>query len=91
MGLLRGPSSAEMAVKALYLHLGRQPKGSTVSRLLKEVPSSIGADEDLVESGKVLDTFYIPTRPPDSQAEGAPCEQYGALQSQGRSPVPPGS
>ena len=74
--------AAEMAVKTLYLHLGRQPKGSTVSRLLKELPSSVGADPETVESGKVLDTFYIPTRSPDSHAEGAQFEQYGPLQSQ---------
>ena len=74
---------AEMAVKALYLYLGRQPKGSTVARLLKELPSSINPDPEVVESGKVLDTFYIPTRSPDSHAEGAPFEQYGPLQSQG--------
>ena len=59
--------AAEMAVKALYLHLGRQPKGSTVSRLLKELPSSVGADPETVESGKVLDTFYIPSRSPDGR------------------------
>ena len=54
-----------------------------MSRLLKELPSSISPDEESVESGKVLDTFYIPTRYPDSHAEGAPFEQYGPLQSQG--------
>jgi len=75
--------AAEMAVKALYLHLGSQPKGSVVSRLLTELPSAITADEDLVEAAKVLDTFYIPTQYPDSHAEGAPYEHYGSLQSQG--------
>lgn len=75
--------AAEMAVKALYLHLGSQPKGNLVSRLLKELPGAIDADKLLVESGKVLDTFYIPTRCPDSHIEGAPFEQYGSLQSQG--------
>ena len=75
--------AADMAVKALYLHLGRQPEGSTVSRLLKELPGILSIDEDLVESAKVLDTFYIPTQSPDSHAEGAPYEHYGPLQSQG--------
>ncbi len=75
--------AAEMAVKALCLHLGRELKGNVVSRLLNELPSSTSVDEDLVESAKVLDNFHIPTRLPDSHAEGAPYEHYGPLQSQG--------
>ena len=75
--------AAEMAVKALYLHLGRHSDGSVVSRLFEGLPDTIGVDEDLVESAKVLDTFYIPTQSPDSHAEGAPYEHYGPLQSQG--------
>lgn len=75
--------AAEMAVKAIYIHLGSQPKGRVVSRLLKELPGSICADEEVVEAAKVLDTFYIPTQYPDSHAEGAPYEHYGPLQSQG--------
>jgi HEPN domain-containing protein len=30
----------------------------------------------------VLDTFYVPTRYPDSHPEGAAFEHYGRLQSQ---------
>ena len=75
--------AAEMAVKALYLHLGRELKGNVVSRLLNELPGSTSIGEDLVEFAKVLDTFYIPTQYPDSHAEGAPFEHYGSLQSQG--------
>ena len=75
--------AAEMAVKALYLHLGIQPKGGVVSRLLTEIPGTISADEDLVESAKVLDTFFIPSQYPDSHAVGAPYEHYGPLHSQG--------
>ena len=75
--------AAEMAVKALYLHLGGRPNGIVVSRLLKELPCCISVDEDVVEAAKVLDTFYIPTRYPDSHAGGASYEHYGSLQSQG--------
>jgi len=31
---------------------------------------------------KVLDTFYIPPRYPNSHSEGAPFEHYGPLQSE---------
>lgn len=37
---------------------------------------------DAYEKGRVLDTFYIPSRYPNSHPEGAPFEHYGALQSE---------
>jgi len=36
----------------------------------------------LVEKGRVLDSYYIPARYPNSHAEGAPFEHYGPLQSE---------
>ena len=39
------------------------------------------AAKDLVEKGRVLDNFYIPSRYPNSHPEGAPFEHYGPLQS----------
>lgn len=36
----------------------------------------------MVEQARVLDTFYIPTRYPNSHPEGAPFEHYGPLQSE---------
>jgi HEPN domain-containing protein len=47
-----------------------------------ELPVSAAAPKDLVEQGRVLDTFYIPSRYPNSHPEGAPFEHYGPLQSQ---------
>jgi HEPN domain-containing protein len=38
-------------------------------------------EEELIEKGRVLDNFYIPTRYPNSHPEGAPFEHYGPLQS----------
>ncbi len=37
----------------------------------------------LVEKGKALDNFYIPTRYANGHPEGAPFEHYGRLQSEG--------
>ena len=34
-----------------------------------------------MERGRVLDSFYIPPRFPNSHPEGAPFEHYGPLQS----------
>jgi len=72
--------SAEKAVKALHLHLGQEAWGHVVARLLHDLPLSVPGD--LVEKGKVLDNFYIPTRYANSHPQGPPFEHYGPLQSE---------
>lgn len=74
--------AAEKAVKALHLHLGQEALGHVIARLLTELPASVSIAGDLVEKGRVLDTFYIPPRYPNSYPEGAPFEHYGPLQSE---------
>ena len=74
--------AAEKAVKALHLHLGQEAWGHVVARLLQELPDTIRVPGDLVEKGRVLDSFYIPPRYPNSHPEGAPFEHYGPLQSE---------
>lgn len=74
--------SAEKAVKALHLSQGQEAWGHVVSRLPTELALPVEAPGDLIERGRVLDTFYIPTHYPDSHAAGAPFEHYGPLQSQ---------
>jgi HEPN domain-containing protein len=71
--------SAEKAVKALHLSLGQEAWGHVVARLLRELPLPPG--DDLLEKGKVLDNFYVPTRYANGHPEGAPFEHYGHLQS----------
>jgi HEPN domain-containing protein len=73
---------AEKAVKALHLSYNQESWGHMVARLLKDLPSSCPAPEDLIERAQVLDNFYIPARYPDSHPEGAPFEHFGSLQSQ---------
>ncbi|KXG75838.1 hypothetical protein AN618_17480 [Fervidicola ferrireducens] len=73
--------AGEKAVKALHLYLGQEAWGHVISRLLRELPESIGISQDLIEKAKVLDNFYIPARYPDSHPDGAPFEHYGPLQS----------
>ena len=72
--------SAEKAVKGLHLFLGQEAWGHVVARLLHDLP--LAAPEGLVEKGKVLDNFYIPTRYANSHPEGPPYEHYGPLQSE---------
>jgi HEPN domain-containing protein len=74
--------AAEKAVKALHLYLGQEAWGHVVARLLQELPDTIRVPADLVEKGRVLDSFYIPPRYPNSHPEGAPFEHYGPLQSE---------
>jgi HEPN domain-containing protein len=74
--------AAEKAVKALHLHLGQEAWGHVVARLLQELPEATRAPGELVEKGRVLDSFYIPPRYPNSHPEGAPFEHYGPLQSE---------
>lgn len=72
--------AAEKAVKALHLSLGQEAWGHVVARLLKELPLEV--PEELIETARVLDSYYIPTRYPNSHPEGPPFEHYGKLQSE---------
>ena len=74
--------AAEKAVKALHLHYGQEAWGHVVARLLRELPPQVAVPASLVEKARVLDSFYIPPRYPNSFAEGAPFEHYGPLQSE---------
>ena len=73
--------AAEKAVKALHLSLGQEAWGHVVARLLQELPKTVSVPRTLIEKGRVLDNFYVPTRYPNSHPEGAPFEHYGELQS----------
>jgi len=74
--------AAEKAVKALHLRLGQEAWGHMVARLLQELPEAAGVTPHLVDEGRVLDSFYVPTRYPNGHPEGAPFEHYGQLQSE---------
>ena len=74
--------AAEKAVKALHLRHCQEAWGHVVVRLLRELPAETRAEDTLIERARVLDTFYIPARYPNSHSEGAPFEHYGPLQSE---------
>jgi len=73
--------AGEKAVKALHLHAGQEAWGHVVAKLLHELPVDLSAPADLIDKTHVLDGFYIPARYPNGHPEGAPGENYGALQS----------
>ena len=74
--------AAEKAVKGLHLHLGQEAWGHVLARLIVELPAVVSVAENLVEKGRVLDNFYIPTRYPNGHSAGSPFEHYGPLQSE---------
>jgi HEPN domain-containing protein len=73
--------AGEMAVKALHLGLGQEGWGHVVRRLLEELPPQVVVPVGLLESARVLDAYYVPTRYPNGHPRGAPGEHYGPLQS----------
>ncbi len=66
-------------MKALHLARGQEAWGHAVARLLEELPTDV--PDGLIDKGRVLDTFYGPSRYPNAHPEGAPFEHYGPLQS----------
>lgn len=67
---------AEKAVEAVYLHLGGEGWGHSVSRLLKDLAERLPAAEVLLERAKRFDRHYIPTRYPNGFDVGTPREDY---------------
>jgi HEPN domain-containing protein len=74
--------ASEKAVKALHLVHNQEAWGHMVADLLKELPDCVNVAPQLVEKGRVLDNFYVPTRYPNGHPAGAPFEHYGPLQSE---------
>lgn len=74
--------AAEKAVKALHLRHGQEAWGHVVATLLARLPDELDVPDELVEKGRALDNFYVPTRYPNGHSEGAPFEHYGPLQSE---------
>jgi HEPN domain-containing protein len=73
--------AAEKAVKALHLSLNQEAWGYVIAQLMTGLPASVNVPKELIEKGRVLDNFYIPTRYANGHPSGAPFEHYGPLQS----------
>ncbi|MGQ9766041.1 MAG: HEPN domain-containing protein [Anaerolineae bacterium] len=77
-GCFSAQQAAEKAVKALYQHLGGEAWGHALKRLLEELPPEVGVTPQLMDAGRILDRFYIPTRYPNGFDDGIPAEYYTA-------------
>ena len=78
--------AVEKALKALHLSKGQQAWGHGLGRSFRDLPLDVAQHlaaevSDLEDRLRILDTFYIPTRYPDSLPEGAPTDHFGRLQS----------
>lgn len=74
--------AAEKAVKAIFLHLHGEGWGHSVFGLLKAIGDKVMVSPDLLESAKILDKHYIPTRYPNGFDSGMPGDYYTEKESQ---------
>ena len=68
--------AAEKGIKAVYLHLGAEAWGHSLSRLCLGLREKIEIPEYVADAARILDHFYIPTRYPNGFDEGMPGDYY---------------
>ncbi|MCP4753823.1 MAG: HEPN domain-containing protein [Proteobacteria bacterium] len=69
--------AAEKAVKAVFQCLHMEAWGNRVSKLLQELTGTEKTpSKDLIDDGKLIDQYYIPTRYPNGFESGAPMDYY---------------
>lgn len=69
--------AAEKAVKSMYLARHGVGWGHRVAKLLEElVVLLVSPPQDLINDGKLLDQYYVPTRYPNGFESGAPMDFF---------------
>ncbi len=68
--------ASEKALKGLFLAKGMEAWGHSLTGLLGELRRTLPRADSLIESAKVLDKHYIPTRYPNGFDSGAPTDFY---------------
>lgn len=74
--------AAEKAVKAVFLRLHGEGWGHSVYALLRALVDKVEVPLNLLESAKVLDKHYIPTRYPNGFERGIPADYYTKKEAQ---------
>ena len=72
---------AEKAVKGLFLSLGGEGWGHSITALLNDLAGRMQVPEELLDSARRLDKHYIPTRYPNGFDSGAPHSYYTAREA----------
>ena len=73
----KSQQAAEFAIKAYLRGIGSSSYGHSISHLLREA----GFPSELVDLGKTVDKYYIPTRYTDAWPDGVPEDYYTATES----------
>ncbi|MCS7224187.1 MAG: HEPN domain-containing protein [Armatimonadetes bacterium] len=68
--------SAEKIVKGLGLFRGAVLWGHSITDLLRLMSQDIESPPEVLESARILDRFYIPTRHPNSFPSGKPADFF---------------
>jgi len=68
--------AAEKAVKAVYHYLNKSVRGHAVTRLLSGLTGKYTASEELMNSARILDRYYIESRYPNGFPEGSPMDFF---------------
>lgn len=68
--------AGEKAVKAIYQRLGGEARGHTVTNLFLGLREKTEVADEVIDLGRTLDRFYIPTRYPNGWVEGVPADFY---------------
>lgn len=75
--------AAEKALRAVFLKLGMDAWGHTITVLIGNLPKSVEPpSETLVNYARMLDKYYIPTRYPNGFESGAPTDFYTSDEAQ---------
>ena len=74
--------AAEKAVKAIHYHRGaRAVLGHSVRGLIASLEPPAEALAELLDAGRELDLFYVPTRYPNGLDEGTPGQAFAGTQA----------
>jgi HEPN domain-containing protein len=68
--------AAEKAVKAVFQKLNAAAWGHSLLDLMKVLSKKTTVSEDLLNCGRALDRYYLPTRYPNSFESGSPYEYF---------------
>ncbi len=75
--------ATEKAIKEVYLKLGMDAWGHTVTTLIGNLPKTVDVPTDaLIDFARILDKYYILTRYPNGFDSGAPTDYYTQVEAQ---------
>ena len=75
--------AAEKAVKAVHYAAGaRSVLGHSVRMLIERLDPRVSTLDDLIESARELDLYYVPTRYPNGLDLGTPREAFSRTQAE---------